>query len=233
MRMSPVFAVILSLILPLPALAEAPVPTLTVTGQGRVATAPDMATISLGVTAQAKAAADAMAQVSSGTADMIAALKGAGIASADLQTSGLNLNPLWKNRSYNSGETPQIDGFVASNTVTVRVRDLAALGGILDRVVGLGANTFSGLRFGLQQPEPAEDDARRAAVADAMRKARLYAEAAGIELGHVLSISESGGYAPQPLMLEAAAMRSMGDVPVEAGEVSVNASVTMVFLLDD
>ncbi|MHC0054858.1 SIMPL domain-containing protein [Actibacterium sp. D379-3] len=208
-------------------LAETPVPTLTVTGEGEVATAPDMATITLGVTSQAKTAGAAMTETSARTAEMLAALKAAGIAPRDLQTRDLSLQPLWKNRNYSSGEAPEIDGFVAANTVMVRVRDLDGLGTVLDQAVGLGANTFNGLRFGLQDPAPQQDAARKAAVADAMRKAQLYAAAAGLELGPVLSISEAGAPAPAPFMMEAA--RSSVAAPVEGGEVSLSASVTMVF----
>ncbi|NHX27200.1 SIMPL domain-containing protein, partial [Escherichia coli] len=154
------------------------------------------------------------------------------IADADLQTSNLSLNPLWKNRSYSSGEAPEIDGFAASNMLAVRVRDLTALGGVLDRVVGLGANSFNGLNFGLVDMQPAQDDARRAAVADALRKAQLYADAAGVNLGAVISINESGGYGPRPEFLEQS-MRASADVPIEAGELEITASVTIVFAIGE
>lgn len=206
------------------ALAQTPPASLTVTGTGSVGAEPDMATITLGVTQQAATASAAMAQTSAQTLRILTGLEGAGIAARDVQTTNLSLQPNWVNRS--SGRA-QIDGYVAANTVMVRVRDLPALGEVLDKVVGLGANTFSGLSFGLQTPEPKQDEARRAAVLDAMRKAQLYAEAAGVNLGPVLSITEAGGATPRPMMMEAA--RSA--VPVAAGEVSLSASVTVVFAL--
>ena len=160
---------------------------LIVTGEGAVDSAPDMATITMGVTSEAKTAAQAMAETSEATAAVLAALTEAGIQGRDMQTRDLSLNPLWDNRS--SGER-RIVGFQASNTVMVRVRDLA---GILDQVIQSGANQFRGLSFGLQEPGPALDEARRRAVAEALRKAALYAEAAGLTLGPVIALTESGG----------------------------------------
>lgn len=230
MRILSVLVLVLGLTCP--ALAQTPPPaSLTLTGAGEIAAAPDMATITLGVVSFKPTAAQAMAETSASTAKIIDALKAAGIDGADLQTRDLSLNPRWKNRPYKAGEAPEIEGFTASNTLMVRVRDLDVLGGVLDQVVQLGANQFRGLSFGLQEPEPAQDDARRAAVAEAMRKAQLYAEAAGVTLGPILSISETGRTAPQPVMMMEAA-RMSADVPVEGGEVSVSAQVTMVFAID-
>lgn len=218
---------ILGLSLAWPAMAQAPQPTLTVTGIGEVAAAPDMATVTLGVTSLAATAGEAMDETSARTAEILSALKAAGIAEQDLQTRDLSLNPNWSNRASSSGEAPAIDGFVATNTVIVRVREMETLGGVLDEVVQLGANTFRGLSFGLQDPQPVEDEARKAAVADAIRKAKLYARAAGVNLGPVVSITEQGDGAPRPVMMEAA--RAAGKVPVAEGEVQVSASVTIVF----
>ncbi len=196
---------------------------LIVTGEGAVDSAPDMATITMGVTSEAKTAAEAMSETSEATAKVLEALVQAGIEARDMQTRDLALSPLWDNRS--TGER-RIVGFQASNTVLVRVRDLDALGEILDQVILGGANQFRGLGFGLQDPGPALDEARRRAVAEAMRKAALYAEAAGLTLGPVLEFSESGG-SPGPVMMERAGMAMA--VPIAAGEVTTNASVTMVF----
>lgn len=228
MRILSVLSILVAFAVPVQ--AEPPQPSLTLTGRGEVAAAPDMATITLGVVSFEKTAAQAMAETSLATARIIDTLKAGGIAGKDLQTRDLSLQPKWKNRQYSSGEAPEIEGFTASNTVIVRVRDMSNLGGLLDQVVQMGANRFQGLSFGLQQPEPARDEARKAAVAEATRKARLYADAAGVTLGPILSISESGGVSPQPMMMMEAA-RMSADVPVEGGEVSVNASVTMVFAI--
>jgi len=198
--------------------------TLTVVGQGSFASAPDMATITMGVTTQARTAAGALAKNSSQTADMLAAIARLSVAGKDVQTSGLNLSPIWNNRSSSGNQQPDITGYVASNQVSVRVRDLDSLGSILDAVVSAGANQFNGLSFGLQDAVPAADNARLDAVADALRKAGLYAEAAGVTLGSIQQITEQGGASPGPYLA-----RELSAVPIAQGEVAVSASVTVVF----
>jgi hypothetical protein len=212
---------------PAPAAEAAQQGRLTVTGSGGVDSVPDMAVITMGVTAQAETAAAAMEQTSAGTAEVLARLEEAGIAPRDMQTSDLSLNPVWNDRA-GPGER-QITGYEARNTVTVRVRALEELGGILDTVVQSGANTFNGLSFALQDPLPALDEARRRAVADARRKAELYAEAAGVTLGPLLELSESVD-SPGPVMFRAAAMEA---APVAEGEVSTETSVRMVYAIGE
>ena len=199
---------------------------ITVVGEGSVKTAPDMATISLGVTSEAKTAADALSENTDATASVLDRVSAAGIESRDVQTSGLSLSPNWAHN--NTDGTSNIVGFVANNQVTVRVRDLSLLGGILDDVVRNGANTFNSLTFGLQNPDPVMDEARKAAVAEALRKAELYAAAAGVTLGPIAELTESGGPAPQPMFRSAGAMME-SDVPVAEGELSVGATITVVF----
>jgi uncharacterized protein YggE len=203
---------------------------LTVVGEGRVDAAPDMATITLGVTAQADTATAAMDETSAGVAALLERLAAAGLEARDVQTSGLSLNPVWDNQTYSSG-APRITGYVVSNTVTARVRALDSIGGVLDDVLEAGANMFNGLSFGLQDPQPALDAARTAAVADARRKAELFATAAGVTLGPIVSISEAqDGGGPQPMFRMDAAMASDG-VPVVAGELTVAARVTVVWAI--
>lgn len=205
---------------------------ITVTGEGRVSAAPDMATITLGVTHADPEAQIAMAEVSARVAAMLDGLKSAGVAPEDLQTQRLTLGPLWSGRGSSGGADPEITGFSASNMVTARIRDLDALGRILDAVLQDGANGFQGLGFGLQDPAPLLDEARRAAVADAQARAALLAEAAGVTLGPVLRITDSVDAAQPHMRMEAAAMRS-APVPIEAGEVSLSATVTMVFAIGE
>lgn len=203
-------------------------PQVTITGEGRVEAAPDMATFTVGVTSQADTAKAAMDRTSAGVEALLATLAQAGVEPRDIQTTGLSLNPNWNHRSDGSGP-PRIEGFTAANNVTVRVRALDSLGGVLDEVLESGANTFNGLSFGLQDPAPVEDEARRAAVEDARRKAGLYASAAGVTLGRVISITEAqaqGG--PQPMYRMEAAMAS-DSMPVAAGELSVTAEVTITW----
>jgi uncharacterized protein YggE len=186
---------------------------LSVSGDGLARIAPDMATIQLGVTSQADSANAAMDQNSTQQAAVIKALTDTGIEQAQIQTSGLNLNPLMK---YDEDRAPSVTGYQASNIVTVRVADLTRLGEVLDAIVSAGANEINGITFAREDGSDAQDDARRQAVADARRKAEVLAEAAGLTLGPVLAIrdSQSSGGAPRPMMRMEAAMAD--SVPVQA-----------------
>ncbi|MEX0286094.1 MAG: SIMPL domain-containing protein [Paracoccaceae bacterium] len=204
---------------------------ITVSGQGQVSAAPDMATLTLGVTHTDKEAQVAMAKVSEDVSRILTRLTQLGIAAEDMQTRNLNLSPLWTDRSSGSGDQPAITGFSASNMVMVRVQNLDRLGDLLDAVLSDGANAFQGLRFGLQDPDPLADAARKAAVVDAMARATLLAEAAGVPLGHVLTITDQSGV-PHPQMMEMATARG-GGTAIAAGEVTVEATVTMVFAIGE
>ncbi len=203
--------------------------TIQVTGQGQIRATPDMATITLGVTRQATGAAQALEQVAQVSAGIFERLQKAAIAPRDMQTSNLNLRPLYSDPSSN-GAAPRITGYEASNMVTIRVHDLDGLGGILDMVIQEGANQFNGLQFGVQKQDALMDRARVAAVEDAMARARLLTGAAGVTLGPVLSIPDASGGGPLPVMAEMALARA-GAMPVAAGELTLLASVTMVFAL--
>ena len=205
---------------------------ITTSGIGRVEAVPDMAMISLGVTHQAKEAGAAMEAASDAVRQVLEKLEAAGIAPRDIQTDNISLQPVWL-RSNNSGETPpRITGFVARNSLSIRVRDLAKLGSILDQVVQDGANTFDGLRFSVAEPDALIAAARAEAVEDAMTRAAQLAEAAGVTLGPIQSISEQGGM-PRPQMMEMASARMASDVPVAAGEISLSAQVSIVFAIGD
>ncbi len=201
---------------------------ITTMGTGTVEAPPDMATIRLGVTNQASEASAAMAATSEAASAVLDRLEAAGVAPRDVQTDQLSVQPLW---SDYSAETRRITGFVASNVLTVRVRDLDQLGTLLDLVMQDGANTFNGLSFGLQEHKPAQDAARAAAVRDALDRAAQLADAAGVTLGPVQTISEQAGVA-RPMMMEMAAARS-ADVPVAPGELTVTAQVSVVFAIAD
>lgn len=209
------------------AIAQEDKRTINVTGIGTIQSVPDMAIISLAVTHEDREAQEAMAQVSEDMGAMMNQLGALSVDLRDIQTDQLSLHPVWDQRRYDAQQSPRITGFVASNSVSVRVRDLAALGGILDAVIREGANTFSGLRFTLQDPKPQQDAARAAAVADAIDRASQLATAAGVTLGPIRTMSEQGGH-HAPMIKEMAAMRS-ADVPIAAGEVGVQASVSVVF----
>lgn len=210
-------------------LAEAvPAPaTITVTGEGVVTAAPDMATISLGVTTQGATAAEAMAANTAALTAVLERVKAAGVEERDIQTSTLTLNPNWAQGDGSS--MPEIRGYVAANVVQIRVRELDGLGAVLDAAIRDGANTLNGISFGLAEPDPAMDEARRAAVAEARARAELLTGAAGVGLGRILSISEGGGYAPPMPMYRMEAAMADAPVPVQGGEVGVTANVTITW----
>lgn len=199
-----------------------------VTGEGTVATAPDMATIRLGVSARASSASDAMAQVSANVSGILAQLDTLDVSGADRQTSGLYLRPVYDDRPPNDADAPaEVVAYEAGNTLSVTMRSLDDLGMLLDAVISEGANNFNGLTFGLQDSADAVAQARKSAVEDAMARAEQLASAAGLTLGNIISMQESSqGY--RPMEMKAAQMRSM-DVPIEAGELDVRAQVTMQF----
>ncbi len=207
------------------AFAEAVPGTITVTGSATINVVPDLATISLGVTTNGDTAAAAMTANSAALSAVIDRLKAAGIGERDMQTSNLSLNPNWVSNA--SGTANEIKGYVASNMLSVQVKAMDTTGAVLDAAIADGANTLNSLTFSLQNQRPTEDAARRAAVTDALARAKLLSEAAGAKLGTILSISEDSAVqqGPQPMykMVDAAA------VPVAAGEVGVTASVTIVF----
>ncbi|MBN2629804.1 MAG: SIMPL domain-containing protein [Rhodobacteraceae bacterium] len=211
-----------------PVSAEPPiVAQITVTGEGVVEGVPDIAALTLGVTTTGETAAAAMAANTAALTAVMARLVAAGVAERDMQTTNLSINPNWTN--YASSAKPQIEGYTASNQLTVTIRALDSLGSVLDAAITDGANTLNGLSFGLSQPRPAMDAARAKAVADARAKAALLVEAAGVKLGRIVSISEGGGYSQPAPMFRQMADAAASPVPVAAGEVATTANVTIVF----
>lgn len=201
---------------------------IVVQGRGSVEQAPDMATITLGSQFAARTAEDALDQVSESTGTVLETLTDLGVEPRDIQTSGLYLNPVWDD-SYTQHGARRIRGYSAGNTVHIRVRDIDALGSLLDQVVRDGANTFNGLSFSLQDATDAQNEARRRAVADARAKAQLYAEAAGVGLGAIVELTDGVTSAPQPVFMERAALAMSDAVPIAQGEVSTSARVTITF----
>lgn len=203
---------------------------ITVAGTGESTRAPDMATISIGVVSQADTAREALARNTAAMTAALESLRGAGIAPRDLQTSGFNLSPRFSHDRTGS-TPPRIVGYQVTNTLSARVRDLSKVGEVLDRAVTLGANNVSGPVFGLSDPASAREEARKAAVADALARARLYAEGLGVRLGRVVAVTEGATSQPRPMPMAAA--RSMSaeaaPVPIEAGETSLSAQVNVVF----
>lgn len=202
---------------------------LTVTGEGQSRIAPDLATVQLGVTTQADSAAAAMTQNAEQQNAVIAALREAGLAETEIQTSGLNLTPLMR---YGEGSAPEVTGYQAQNLVSIRVSEIGDLGQILDAIVDAGANEIQGISFTREDGTGPLDEARRAAVEDARAKAEVLAEASGVTLGPILAMRETrrhdGG--PRPMMRMEAAIADIG-TPVQPGELSMMAEVEMDYAL--
>lgn len=210
---------------------------LTVSADGRSARTPDLAVFSAGVTTQAKTASAALARNAEQMNAVIAALKASGIAERDIQTSNLSVNPLYgQPRADENGNVigdPVIIGYQATNQVEVKQRNIAGYGKTIDTLVSAGANQVNGPSFQLDNPDAASDEARIEAMKKARARADLYAKAAGLTVKRILTISESGGYAPQPMVMYARAEKMMAGAPspVATGEVQVGANVTVTFEL--
>ncbi|HET7410680.1 MAG TPA: SIMPL domain-containing protein [Paracoccaceae bacterium] len=216
-----------------PALAhDEPPPTISVSGTGQVSVAPDMATLRIGVETRAESAAEAVAGNSEAAQRIIDTLKEAGLAAENIQTANFSVSPVYEQSDQQRREGPQIVGYEARNQVVAEVTDLDGLGALLDAAVTSGANRIDGLSFGLQDDTAVTDEARAMAVRDARRKAEIYAGAAGVTLGDVLSISESGG-GPVPMYDRRFAMAAeAASVPIERGETTVTANVQMVWEIE-
>ena len=198
----------------------------TVTGEATVSVAPDMVVIRIGVASQGKTAREASDANAKQMTAVLAAIKGAGIAERDLQTSRLSLQPQY---DPNRNAPARLLGFQANNQLTVKIRDIAQLPGILDRAIGAGANEMSGIEFAVSEQSKLLDQARAEAIADAHRKAELYARAAGAKLGPVVAISEEGSAPPRAYPMQA--MRAGAAVPVAPGEQTLRVVVTVSYEL--
>ena len=204
---------------------------LDINATGEVVRVPDLATISAGVVSRSPTASGAMRDAANRMARVRDALKRAGIADRDIQTSNISLSP---NYTYAKDQPPRISGYSASNQVTVRFRDLASTGSILDALVAEGANQISGPNLSIDKPEGALDEARAKAVAIARARAELYAGSLGMRVVRVVSVSESGGYAPpppMPPMVMMAERSQAADTRIDPGEQKLQVSVSMTFEL--
>ena len=205
---------------------------LDVVATGEVTRVPDLARISAGVVTQAPTATAAIAQNAQQMVSVRAALRRAGIADRDVQTSQISLNPEYR---YAENRPPTLTGYRASNEVSVRFRDIANTGKILDALVAQGANQINGPMLALEKPEQALDEARMAALRTAQARAEIYARAVGKRVKRILSISEAGGNFrpdPRPMAME---MRAAGDAAspkIDPGEQTVAVSLSVSFELE-
>ena len=204
--------------------------TLNLSAQGETKVTPDLATITLGVQTDGPTAAGALSANAVQMTKVVAALKKAGIADRDIQTSNLNVNPQYV---YEQNQPPKLNGYQASNQVTIQVRDLAKLGQTVDATVNAGATNVGGISFGLQNPQAAEDAARLDAVKALQAKADLYARATGYKIVRLVNLGEGGGYTPVPPMpvpMYAMAKREMADsTSIASGELKVRIDVNAVY----
>lgn len=198
---------------------------IALTGHGEVKAEPDMAIVTIGVLTQAPAARDAVTANNAAMEKVIASLKSAGIDEKDIQTANFSVNPRYENEDNGP---PRLVGYDVSNTVAVIVRNLVKLGGVLDSVVSEGSNQINGIAFDIAKRGPAEDEARKLAVGDARRKAEIYAAAAGIKLGRIMSISEGAAQPPEPVY-RGAMKADMASVPVVQGQQTVAIDVNIAW----
>lgn len=210
--------------------AETQIPMMSLSGHGEVMTRPDTATVTSGVVTEGASAREALDANTAAMSKLIATLKAAGIADKDIQTSGFSVSPqyVYPKNDDGSQQPPHIAGYRVTNTVSVKIGQLDSLGRVLDKVVSVGANTIDGISFSVDDPASLYDRARREAFADARHKAQLYAAAAGVSLGQVISIRESTSAPPPPRPFLAKSMvAEAAPVPVEAGQIAYSVDVTV------
>jgi hypothetical protein len=200
---------------------------LTVSGVGEVRARPDLAVVRIGVVSQAATARAALDDNNAAMGAIMSALAEQGIAERDVQTSQFTVQPRYRHDPQ--GEVPPgIDGYEVSNQLAVTVRDLDRLGPVLDQAVSVGSNQILGVEFSLDDPEPRRDEARRLAVQDAVRKAKIYAEAAGIDLGAIRAITEQAPAGPPQPVYQRMEMAD-ASVPIAEGEQAIAVEVTIVW----
>lgn len=202
---------------------------LDVTATGEVTRVPDVAIISTGVVTKSATASSAISQAATRMARVRAALKAAGVEDRDIQTSNLSLNPDYR---YDNNQPPKLVGYQASNTVTVRFRDIASSGKIIDALVAEGANQINGPTLTIDKPEAALDEARAQAIRIGRARAELYARSMGLRVVRVVAVSESGGsypVPPMPVMMEARAQAA--NSKIDPGEQKLQVNLAMTFEL--
>jgi uncharacterized protein YggE len=212
-----------------PALAETDFPSaISVTGEAQVFAPPDLAQLDAGVASDGKTAREAAEANNAAMSKVLAALKGAGLEDKDYQTSRLSLQPQYA--ANRPGPSP-IVGYRASNRVSIKLHDVAKVASVIDTLVTAGANDVGNINFTVTQASKLLDDAREKAIADARRKAEIYAKAAGVTLGAPLSISEEGAPAPvfRGKMMAAAPMAT--STPIAQGEETLSVTVAVTWAI--
>lgn len=213
--------------------AEAPHRTMTLTGTGTVMTAPDKAVITVGVATNARTAAAALKQNSASMTAVLDLLAAEGIAGEDIQTTNFSVSPRIVYDNKNRNTPPRVAGYTVTNQVRATIRDLNKMGPVLDKVVAAGSNRIDGIQFDTSEPQPVNDEARRRAVRDAVRKAKLIAEEAGVKLGGIMSISDTTARPIQRPIAGFARASAEAAVPVAAGQQAVRRQVNITWEIVD
>ena len=202
-----------------------------VSGEGSVGAAPDFARVTLGVTSTGKNAGEAMAANAKAANSLVSLIKGEGVAPADIQTSELSISPMFSQPPPGQQTEPTITGYSVSNNVTVTLREIPRLGALLDKAVSAGANSIYGIGFGHNNPSALLDEARPFAVADARRKAEIYASAGGARIGRLMVLTEEVGGQMPIAFSRAYAKGASAPTPIEAGETKLSVTITARFEL--
>jgi uncharacterized protein YggE len=205
--------------------------TISLTATGAVKTTPDKVDISTGVTSEAKSAREALDQNTAAMTKVVAALKEDGIEPKDIQTVNFSVGPIYEQRPLDrsDGKAPVVVGYRVTNQVRITLNDTKKLGEILDKVVTLGSNQIDSIEFGVKEPEALKDEARKLALKNVTDNAKLYAEAARVILGQILSISEEESTFYPQAMPAAVRMDSAKEVPIEAGTAAVEVRVRVTW----
>jgi uncharacterized protein len=200
--------------------------TVSVSAAGSVVAEPDLAMISTGVVSEADTAREALSRNTATMAKVIDGLKALGISAQDIRTTSLNVEPRYRSAK---DQAPSIVGYQVVNQVRITARELKRLGEVLDQIVSLGVNQIGGIAFEVSKAEELRDEARKMAMANALRRARLYAASAGADVGAVLTISEDApAPAPRPL---ARTSLAASDVPIEPGTQRLEVKVYVTWAL--
>jgi uncharacterized protein len=214
---------------PVPQIAPVQGTLLTISAEGMSEGRPDMATVNLGVTTEGQTAQAALQENARRMTALTQALRRAGIAERDIQTSNVSVYP---QQQYRENQQPLITGYQANNTVTAKVRNIDNTGRVIDAAVSAGGNTVNGVFFSYQNPDEQLDAARRDAIAEARRRAELYASALNMRVGRVVAVTEGGGYAPpMPMPMMARAEAADASTPIAPGQIETRVSVSVTFEL--
>jgi len=216
-----------------PAPVKSPVRRISISGVGQIAAAPDMAEVSASVVTKRKTSAEALVQNSATMRTVIAGLKADGIEAKDIQTTTFGIEPI---HAWTEGKRRELEGYEATNSIEVDVRDLKRLGPVIDKMIALGVNHINGVNFDHAQKDELLDEARLAAMQNARHRAELLAKATGAKLGAAIIVEEITRDFPRRSFQDDVTMLAIGgrigdSVPFEAGTDMVQVKVHVTWEL--